>query len=214
MIRWNKSPRGAEVDAQSLMLECLRTIWQEDEGEGKWKATRILTFIHIASQVDPDAPYFSAKYDEVRELAARDTWGETYQVHMQLTDFDQEIEEYLSAYDNVEKRAKRMADKKIDELNDMIIKTLPTIEKSVNLNTGAFTFQNNTKALSGAVKDVGILREERDKMIEVLRNTASRQTTIRGEKKLSYMERERIKKETRLKQQDEESQEQPLQSAQ
>lgn len=197
MIRFIKGQRDVEIDAKSLILKPLRDIYYAQED--RTSATKILTYIHVVSQVDPDAPFYEVREDEIRELAARNIWGPDWKQEAEggLGQYEQLIADYLNAYDKPERRGVRIYNNLLDQIDDLIVSTPPSISKSINVNTGTFSWQQNTKAITDLMKSKNSIVKERDELADRIKNSGQKNAKVRGEKALSFSEKKQLERELR-----------------
>lgn len=192
MLKFNIVSGRVTVDPKSLMIKELRDIYEADNDPLKWISTDILSYIHIVSQIDPDAPFFGARLDEVEVLAANNIWGSDWKRNSaNLSEFHPVIEAYVDAFDKAEVRIIRSYGRKIDQLQDMIDDVDPKIEKSTNLKSGTFTYVSNTNPLMKVMKEIRIIANEKKKLEDALRQGAESDTKRWGGRSESYLEKKK-----------------------
>lgn len=196
MLTFNLSTHRVMVDAKSLMIRELNDIYYGTEDKGY--ATDVLSYIHLVSQIDADAPYFSAREDEVTELVARDIWGKDYTHKVDVSTFDDCVAAYLTAFDKPEYRMLRVFNTKIDQFQTMLEDTKPEIEKSINMKTGTFTFASNTRAMTQVMKEINNLIDERDALLERIKQTQTKEAKVWGGRKQSILDKKRMAEATRM----------------
>lgn len=177
------------VDAHTLMIGPLRAIYEKLPEEVSIPA---LTYIYVGSQIHPDAPFFSARQDEVQELAWRNSlYGTTDDVKETLEQyrdkFTSVFPEYIEAYSTPEVRMLNTFNHQIDELKDLMQKTKPEIVKSTNPNTAVVTFAHNTDAIQKVMVSLGTLMDTKEKIEAKMRKEAAGR--IRAGKKPSRLEK-------------------------
>lgn len=192
MLKFSMSSHRITVDPKSLMIAELRDIYDSDTDLLKRQAVNILTYVHLASQIDPEAPYFSAREDEVQELVAMDVWGREWKTTQSIDGFDVLIEAYRLAYEKPENRMVQTFNHKLDQLHDMLANVRPEIEKSVNQKTGSFNYVTNTKAIMQVMKDLDEVMDAKEQLEERIKNKRNSEVKIRGQKKESFLEKKRI----------------------
>lgn len=195
MLTFNLSTHRIAVDAKSLMIKELNSIYYGTENKGH--ATDVLSYIHLVSQIDPDAPYFSAREDEVAELVARDIWGKDYVTRIDISAFDDDVAAYLTAFDKPEYRMLRVFNNKIDQFQTMLEDTKPEIERSQNMKTGTFTYASNTRAMTQVMKEINNLIDERDTLLERIKQTQSKEAKVWGGRRQSILDKKRMAEATR-----------------
>lgn len=191
MLRFSQSTHRIMVDPVSLMIQELNDIYYGTEDKGH--ATDVLSYIHLVSQIDPEAPYFASRKDEVVELAARDIWGTDYRTRIDPSVFDDSIVAYLTAFDKPEVRIMRVFNHKIDQLQTMLEGTTPIIEKSTNQKAGTFTYVSNTKFITQVMSDLTDLMDGRDALQARIQQTQQKENKIWGGRRQSFLDKKRLK---------------------
>lgn len=189
MLKFRADRHRVVIDGLTLLVGPLRDFYYSQSDDGA--ATDVLSYVHLVAQVDPDAPYFQARMDEVYILAAKGIWGLNYEERIKLDDYDHLVDAYVEAFDKPEVRLLRVYNHKIDQIQDMIEKTDPQIEKSTNLKIGTFTYVSNTEKLSKMMRELGPIMDQRDEIVERVKQTREKDKKIRGGKTESYLERKR-----------------------
>jgi hypothetical protein len=191
MLRFSMKNHRVIIDPVSLSLDCLREIWMADKTTMKNTATDLLTYIHLTSQVDQDAPFAKVDPADVSALVRREIFGK-YE-HKFTGKFDEEFMEnacmsYQLAFDTPEMAAVRVYDKKIYELNRIIAETKIEV-KEVNVRGGK-DFISNFPIINKMMQDMTKINAAR----EALRSAILKQqstSTIRGQKTVSFLEKRR-----------------------
>lgn len=179
------------IDPVSLSLECLREIWMSDKSVTKATATNLLTYIHLVSQVDQDAPFAKVDPADVSAIVKRELFGK-YEYEF-TGKFDEEFMEnacmsYQLAFDTPEMAAVRVYDKKIYELNRIIAET--KIEVKEVAVRGGKDFISNFPIINKMMQDMTKINAAR----EALRSAILKQqssSSVRGQKTVSYLEKRR-----------------------
>jgi hypothetical protein len=177
------------VDVHTLMIGQLRSIYEKLEED---VAIRALTYIYVGSQIHSDAPFFSARRDEVQELAWNNSlYGAPQDVKNLLTrhkdKFTDVIEPYKKAYSTPEVRMLNTFNHQIDELKDLMDKTKPEIAKSTHPTSGVVSFAHNTDAINKVMISLGSLMDTKDKIEAKMRKEAAGR--VRAGKKPSRLEK-------------------------
>lgn len=183
------------VDAKSLLIRELSEVYYGTENKG-W-ATDVLSYVHLVSQIDPDAPYFNSREDEVSELAARDIWGKDYAERVDLSAFDDVVAAYMTAYDKPENRMLRVFNHKIDQFQTVLDETDPEIQKSTNLKTGTFNFVSNTRAMTQLMKEINNLMDEKDALQQRIKQIQTKDHKVWGDRRQSILDKKRMGELTR-----------------
>lgn len=198
MLKFDLSSHRIVVDPKSLMISELREVYENDSDPLKRNAINILSYIHLASQIDPAAPYFSAREDEVETLAAIDIFGRDYAERgVVLDSFLNLTQAYQKAFEKPENRIVKSFNHKLDQLQDMLEKVRPEIEKSINLKTGTFTYVSNTRSIMQVMKDLDEVMDAKEQLEERIKDKRLKDVKIRGGKKESYLEKTRLAREGR-----------------
>lgn len=177
------------VDVHTLMIGGLRAIYQKLPENISIPA---LTYIYVASQIHVDAPFFSARKDEVGELAWNNSlYGlndeEKSILNQHKDKFTSIIPDYIDAYATPEVRMLKSFDNQIDKLKDLIDKTTPEIIKSTHPTSGVVSFAHNTDAINKVMISLGSLMDTKDKILAKLRKEAGGR--IRAGKEPSRLEK-------------------------
>jgi hypothetical protein len=190
MLRFSMKNHRVVIDPVSLSLECLRQIWTADKSATKQTATDMLTYIHLVSQVDQDAPFAKVDPADVAALVKREIYGKyDYEFKGKL---DEEFManaamSYQVAFDTPEMAAVRVYDKKIYEINKVIADTNIQI-KEVAIRGGK-DFISNFPIINKMMHMTKINAAR-----EALRSSIIRQQStlsVRGQKTVSYLEKRR-----------------------
>jgi uncharacterized protein YyaL (SSP411 family) len=193
MLKFDTTRGKVSVSPSSLLLTELKEIWENDKSETKERATDILTYIHLISQIDAEAPFAQASYSEVEELSARNTWPA--QRHRALAvvrwlkryyQIDDRAAAYRKAFETADRRSVRIFDKKIDQLEETIDKTDPIIIK--NDDKGKISFSSNMPIITSTMKELSKLMDERDILNAKILRKMGDERQIMGSKKESLME--------------------------
>lgn len=195
MLKFNLSTHRVMVDAKTLLIKELNDVYYATEDKGV--ATDILSYVHLVSQIDSDAPYFQAREDEVAELAATDIWGHDYAKRVDISQWDNVVVAYLNGFDKPENRMLRGFNKKLDQLQTMLENVVPEIEKSINMKTGTFNFVSNTRAITQVMKEITVLMDTKEDLIERIKLVRTKDAKIWGNRKQSILDKQRMKEATR-----------------
>lgn len=197
MLKFIRDRHQVAVDPVSLTLEPLLKIWVADDTPNKEIASRILTYIHLTSQIDKEAPYHNAAPDEVSKLVKKELWG-NYEHHIsdelpedeEITDefIEEAVLHYQGAYETVEEAAVRSYDKKIYEIRAVIDKTKVEIKESVS--RGSIVFSSNFPLINKMMQDVIKIVKARDELKALVLKQSTRES-IKGDKKLSFNDKRR-----------------------
>jgi hypothetical protein len=193
MLKFIFDKQRVVVDPLTIQIAGLKAIWDNDTSKTKNEATKFLTYIHLVSQLDESAPYYTSSYNEVRPLAKKDIFGDyEFEFQEDVEEMLEEvIEEYQKAFEPVEKRSLRIFTMKIDQIRETIEATTPTIKESTRM--GTVSFASNFPLLDKMMQGLGPLMDTKDEMQARLRKEKSEDATVRGNKKLSMIE-QRLKK--------------------
>jgi hypothetical protein len=191
MLKLSMKNHRVVIDPASLTLEPLREIWFADKSTIKKEATDLLTYIHICSQVDQDAPFAKVDPTEVGALTKREIFGK-YEYEFKGK-FDQEFMDdavlrYQLAYDSPEQSAVRVFDKKIHEMNRLIDETAIVITPVAA--KGGVEYVSNFPILNKMMQDMTKIRAAREAMHAAVlkqKNTNS----VRGQRQVSFLEKRR-----------------------
>lgn len=191
MLKFSREKHRVTVDALSITLAPLMEIWRWDTTEDKVEATKLLTYIHLVSQIDQSAPYARANPDEIEGLVKKEIWGHyDYTLPAPYTDEVMEdiIFHYQSAYESADDASVRALDRKIYEIKKIIEDTKVEIRESVS--RGAVTFVSNYPLISKMMQEVVKITKTRDELKGLIIKQTSRDN-IKGQKKLGFLDRRR-----------------------
>lgn len=194
MLSFGTSRGRIVIDPKSLFIKEFRDLWASVELS---KATDILTYVHISAQIDPDAPFFSSRSDEVQQLAAKNTWGEKYEETININEYDYLIDAYLDSFEKAESRMLRSFDNKIDQFTDLLADTTPEISKSTNAKLGTFTYVTNVKSVISVMKEIRSLIKEKREIESIIKEESHKESKVWGQKRSSYLEKKKMQDATR-----------------
>ena len=175
------------VDPKTLMVKELRDIYEEDKSTTKEKAIEILTFVHLASRIDEEAPFFTAREDEVRHLAAQNAFRTTKleDVHK----YDNVIKAYQKAYQSPESRFITVYNDKIDQCHDVIKNTNVVIKENINEKTGAVTYTSNFPIIDKIMTQMNSILDTKEKIELRIRKQSAKDSKVRGQRDPSFLEK-------------------------
>jgi hypothetical protein len=189
MLKFNLSKYRVEVDPTSLLLSRLREVWESDKTKTKEMATRLLSYVHLASQIDPDAPFAATPPTEVKQLVIANLWrGEEMPSVRDLSWLDPTISDYRESYETPDRRAVRRFNAKIDQLSKLVEDTTPEIKPV------ASGFKSNTSILTSLMKEIVPLMDARDALAQRIAKQAGRGANLMGSKKESLLEQQHREK--------------------
>lgn len=193
MLKYIFDKQRIIIDPLTIQIRSMKDIWENDTSKSKDTAFKFLTYIHLVSQIDEQAPYHTSAFDEVRPLVKKDIFGDyEFEFEESVNDMlEDAIDEYQKAFEPIEKRALRVFTMKIDQIRLTIEGTEPKIKES-NIR-GVISFASNFPLLDKMMQGIGPLMDTRDEMEARMRKEKSQDSKVRGDKKLSLIE-ERLKK--------------------
>lgn len=204
MLKFVLDKHRVVVDPISLVLEPLRDIWNADKSKNKDEAIKTLTYIHICSQIDENAPFAKADPTEVSALARRELYGDyTYTFKGKFNEkyLDEAVVKYQLAFDTPEQASVRAFDKKIYEINRLIDSTQIEIEKVAV--RGGVDYVSNFAILNKMMQDMTKINAAR----EALKNSIMKQNStgaVRGQRQVSFLEKRRAEMNKGLSRKNEE----------
>lgn len=192
MLKFNRDRFRVSVDPMSLTLSPLLEVWRDDTSEDKVDATKLLTYIHLVSQIDQLAPFAKADPTEVSKLVKKEVWAD-YE-HKFLGKYDETkvediVLQYQLAFESADDASVRSYDKKIYEIKNIIESTPVTIEKSVS--KGVVTFVSNYPLISKMLQEMTKISKARDDMKALIIKQTSRDDGTKGKRKLSFIDKRR-----------------------
>lgn len=191
MLRFVIQNRRVTVDPLTLSLSCLKDVWISDPSPNKEEAVKLLTYIHLVSQIDHSAPFSKADYKEVGSLVKKELYGDfSHKFTEPFTESQVEkfITEYQLAYETPEEATVRAFDNKIHEIRKLVETTPIEIEKIVGKS--GVTFISNFSILNSMMKDITKITAARDEMRAMVIKQTSRETG-KGSRKKSFLEKRR-----------------------
>jgi len=176
------------VDKHTLMIGVLKAIYQKLPENISIPA---LTYIYVASQIHVDAPFFSARVDEIDALAWRNSLyalsdEDKATLNHHKDKFKSAIAPYKEAFSTPEVRMLASFNAQIDKLKDLLDDTRPEIARSVHPTSGIVSFAHNTDAIGKVMTSLGSLMDTKDKIEAKLRK--QNQGKVRAGKKPSRLE--------------------------
>lgn len=188
MLKYNLVSRRVVIDPVSLLLRELKDIWDADESAMKEEATEQLTFVHLVSQLDADAPFSDSSPSEVVELVARNIWHEgnprKRPARSAITMLLAIVDSYRKAYETPERRVLRRYNAKIDEISELVDSTSPRISQT---RSNAYT--SNLGIITKALAELDNLLDLKDKMASRIARQQGKDFETVGDKKPSILER-------------------------
>lgn len=190
MLHFDMQNQVAVIDATTAMgvPEILRIYKKFNKNPDL--RDRVLTYIHIVSKLDPKAPFFGAESTEIADLAKSTYFTETTPFP---TDAENQINvamaQYIKAFEKAEVRILKLFDDKIDQIKNLIAKTVPKIEENTNPVSGAVTFTTNIDIITKSLEKIDGLLVAKGKLEAKIRNESEGKGSVRGGKKPSLLER-------------------------
>lgn len=177
------------VKPETLMLGELRAIWEADDSPNKELATEVLTYIHIAAQVDEKTPFFNAREDEIRELAKNNVWFQR-ECRFNLLEVEPALLSYKKSKEVGEMRVLKIFNRKIDQLQDKIDGIEPDIRERIS-DKGVFLgYASNMKMITDIMAELNPLLDEKDKLTQRMKKQSEIDKTFRAGKKQNLLEKQ------------------------
>lgn len=181
------------VKPDTLLIPELREIYENDTSFDKAYANKLFVFIHLVSRIDPNAPLFEAKEEELEQLAVQYAFRENTELDDELREkIYHAVEAYLKAYEKIEVRLIKTFNKKIDQLESLINKTNPKITE--NISEKGTTYTSNVGILNKAMTELDSLMDTRDKLYARLMKDSSGNSKFRGGTKPSRQVRKAMQR--------------------
>lgn len=191
MLKFSMKNHKVIIDPVSLTLEPLLEIWVADKSATKEVATKMLTYIHLCSQVDQDAPFAKVDPTEVSSLAKREIFGKyDYEFKGKFDEgyMDSTVMRYQMAYDTPEQAAVRVYDKKIYEINRVIDET--EIEIKPVAVRGGVDYVSNFPIINKMMQDMTKINAAKEALKAAVMKQQST-SSVRGQKQVSFLEKRR-----------------------
>ena len=189
-MTFSREKNRVVVDAYALMIDEIRVIWQRDRTRIKDKATELISYVHLAAQIDPEAPFFSSREDEVKGLVAQNLWRSS--PPRNLEQYDDTITAYQEVYETAGVRILKSFTLKIDEIKDLIDDEKPKIQENYNEKSGSTTYATNIKIITSAMREINGLMDEQEKLEQRLKRQDLQAISTLGEKKPSRLEKRQM----------------------
>lgn len=174
-----------KINPKSLLLKGLMSVWEADKSSDKKRAISLLTYIHLISRIDSEAPFSNLSYKDVREKASKLIWdGNNDFLGFSEIDVEDIVKEYQLAYEKPEEAVVRAYNEKIHEVREV----LEAQEIVLKENKGKYV--SNFAILHKMMKELVTLINCRDELKKIIRRDASDEFGSTG-KKLSILERKR-----------------------
>lgn len=180
-----------EVKPTDLLIRTFLEAYAQDTSETKDEAHKLFAFIHLRSQIDPEAPFFRVSHFEIHPICKYEIykdrdydWSDSIYTEEQALEM---VKEYQFAFSTPGDRMLKSFDKKIDEMRKLADDTKPKISESKNDKTGKIEFTTNTTMIANTLLSVDKLMEARDKMVAKLKNQED-SGTVRGQQEPSLLE--------------------------
>lgn len=190
LMKFIRSSFRVEVDPKSLMLAPLLDIWNNDQSVTKDYANKLLTYVHIVSRIDPDAPFYNSDPGEVPFLAKSQIYRNIEHQFTQEEELliDQAIEVYIKANEIVDERLLKTYSDKLDQMRlELGLKKFEIVRNKNGL-TGVVTFASNSKIITDSMKDIDKILDVRDALQERLDNAKSSKARYKADRKPSFLE--------------------------
>ena len=182
MLHFDMMNGIAVIDAGTvLMIPQLNILYNKLDPDLR---DRVFTYIHVSSQIDKNAPFFSAAFNEIHELCRKNYFN----IEQPFPDTLQgEIEEcsavYTKAFETPEKRMLKVFDKKLDQIRIKVDATEPEIIKSTHPTSGAVAFTSNIDIITKSMGSIDGLMVVKNKLEAKIMNAAETAGKYRGGKR-------------------------------
>jgi hypothetical protein len=177
------------VKPTDLLLASFMEAYAQDKSENKEEANKLFCYIHLRSQVDPEAPFFRAQFNEIDAISRQQVykdpeynWSDSIYTELQAR---QMVTEYMESLSTPADRALLSYDKKIDQFNILLDETDPILTE--NEVKGKTTFVSNTPLLSKMMMDMEKLMDARDNLVLKMKKQAEK-GRVRGDATPSLLE--------------------------
>lgn len=189
MLHFNKQHGKVIIDPINELMNLVREVQEKYDPD---IAIRVLTYIHVASRLDPAAPFFSADEKEVRDLAIRNIFTETERETYKHEDFEDWKKLYEKEYETADVRVVKIFNDKIDQIREMIKDTTPVIVE-YSTSSGSKGFASNTAIITKAMNDMDSLMDAKEKLEARIRKQSAKAGKIHGGKTPTRLEAKHMK---------------------
>lgn len=168
----------------------MKEIYDEDNSPNKEDATTFFKYIHIRSQLDPQAPFYTADIHEIDQLARKDIYGDmNYDFGMNSLingndNADEVLKKYIEAYSSPENRVILSFNKKIDQFKKLIDDTNPEIKHNAAKNT----YTSNVTLLIKLMTEIEEVITARDRLAQIAKKEDVGKGKVRAGAKPSLLE--------------------------
>jgi len=189
MLKYVIKEKRVQIDPLSITIEPLAELWEQDLSSDKHTATKVLTYIHLVSQIDKDAPYFSSAPGEVRLLVRQDQFGSYDHSFGDKEDFVEKcVTMYQKAFEEPEFRAVRVLNAKIDETQELIDTT--KVKITTTTIKGSVAYTSNFSILKDMMLNLVKISKTKEELMASIEKQKSAGVVVRGGKHLSFLEKE------------------------
>lgn len=190
-MEWDIANGKIRVNPQTLMLAKFREFYDADESLNKEESTDVFMYIYLCSQTDDKAPFFTARLDEVGQLARNQVWYHR-ECPFDLDLFTPLIEEYKESKSTPDHRILKIYNHKIDQLQVTINGITPTVQEVKDSRGNFRGYATNMGMLTTVMKELNKLLDERDKLKNRISKVSADSAAFRAGKSENLLER-RIK---------------------
>lgn len=169
MLKFNIKEGKVFVDALHLGLKTFERLEKRYEGD---MLVKIYTYIHLVSQIDKDAPYFSAAYEEVEGLAKLQLFNTEEWLTIEKRGLNGAVKEYKNMYGTPEIRIVGIFNAKIDQIRQLIENTKPQITQYES-NSGVVGHASNLPIITKTMTDLDGLLVAKDKLEAKIRKEST-----------------------------------------
>jgi len=178
------------IKPQDLLLSSFLDAFNKDKSKEKKEAVKFFCYIHLASQIDPEAPFYKADPKEIKKLAKRQIYG-AYDYDFKDSIYnnlqaEELLREYKEAYATPEMSILQTYDEKIYQYQEMLKLTTPEISKNVNGKTSNITYASNSGLITKTLTDMEKVINARDSLVAKMRQESK--GDVRGQRKPSRLE--------------------------
>jgi hypothetical protein len=189
MLKFDIEKGKVLIDGIHLATSTFKKLKKEYDEE---LFTKILLYIHLKSQVDSTAPFFTANYQELEKLVTAEAFDKKDLAKIDFKKLNKLADDYKKMYETPELRIVNIFNRKVDQIRDLIDSTTPSIIEYTT-NSGTTGYSSNLNIITKAMSELDDLLDVKDKLEAKIRRqeTAGK---MRGKKTPSMLEAQMLKK--------------------
>ena len=184
---------------EDIMLASFNKIYKKDRSTVKADSLKLFMYIHLVSQIDKNAPFNSADFNEVRALVKKEVYGDfNYKfVGNRLVDegtANEMIELYVKANETAARRLELSYNKKLDQFKNLLDTTIPVINEDINEKSGTTSFSSNSDIIMKISEGILKMIKARDVLSAIASGEEIKEGRVKANAAKSILEDKHAKK--------------------